>query len=272
MKSTKTILVAVDLSKYSHVVVRQAKELAGEMGLPLVYVYVFEDISIIKEDFDVKKYQIVRDYDQQIRSEYVLDAGDKVFIKFGRAYEEIIKLAKGLSQPFIVAGHRGNNPILRFFTGSTAERLAQCSPFPVWIHKKQSVSMPKRILVASDLSATSSQTIAKANEFKSALHAKLEVLHVVPEPVPILDIEFYSQLYKNIKREDSRQLKIFKKKHPSLITVKAKGSIVGQIQARAKAFDVLAVSPHNRKASLAPMGSITAKLIRTGDTPLLILP
>ncbi len=271
-QNIKNLIVAVDLSSYSKIVVRQAKELARGLNVPLSYVYVFEDIAIFDETIEFKKKHVTASYDKQIRKEYLLSEKDGVIIRYGRAYEEILALAKSYSRPMIVAGHKGNNPLVRIFVGSTAERLAQCSPFPLWIHRSSKIGFPKKILVPCDLSEKSTLTIEQANLFKLAFKAKIEIYHVMQEPTPILDFEAYSNIYQQIKKSDNRRLKMFKQEHPKLKTVRASGSVVDRIEDHAKAFDVMVLSPRNHNKSAALFGSITVKLIRSGDTPILVLP
>ncbi len=268
----QNIIVAVDLSKYSRVVARQAKEMAKNLKLPLIYIYVFEDTSIFEESHEISKKQVTKSYTNQVRKEYGLGNDDLVFIRYGRAYEEIIYFAKRYSQPLIVAGHKGQNLLMRFLLGSTAERLAQCSPFPVWIHRSQKTEMPRNILIPCDLSERTEQAIAQAEYFKHTMNAKFELFHVMKPPTPILDFEAYALIYREIKKSDETGLKKFRKAHPSLKVVSAEGGVVDKIVERAKSFDVIAIAPRNHRKDVIPFGSVTAKVIRNGETPILVMP
>ncbi len=50
------------------------------------------------------------------------------------------------------------------------------------------------------------------------------------------------------------------------------GGVVECIRARAKKFDIIALSPREHKTSSRFMGSVTAQLLGFGNTPIVIFP
>ena len=273
MKNQKisNLLVAVDFSAHSKVVVIQAREMASILGAEVSYIYVFENIAVFDAAFEIKKKRFAKYFETKMRNDYLLSKNESVLVKYGRAYEEITRAAKNFKNPMIVLGHRSNQ-LTRFLLGSTVERVALQSLCPVWIHRSASVRMPVKILIPTDLTKDSSRTIEKVDWFKSAFRSKLEIFHVMQQPSPILDFDAYSDIYREIQKFDDRQMKQFQKEHPSLSTVRSKGGVVDQILKRLKQFDVLVLSPRYHKASFGVFGSVTAKLIRLGEKPILILP
>ncbi len=271
-RTIKNLIVGVDLSNYSKVVAREAKELSEKLKIPATFVYVFQDIAIFDEAFKFKKPELSKHYEKEFRRKYSLSKNDNVIVRYGRPYEEIIATAKNFEDPMIIAGHRGYNSFVRFFLGSTVERLALVSPFPVWIHRGKAVVVPKKILIPCDLSARSHHTISEIGPLKSALKASTEFFYVMPEPMPVLDYQTYSIIHEQLMKIETRKVRSFRKKHPGLKTVKALSGAVYKIQERAKNFDLIALSPKNHKKSVPFFGSVTTKLLRSGDKPILVIP
>ena len=271
-RTIKNILVAVDLSKYSQTVVQQARVLAKKINAPLTFVYAFKDTEMFESPFGVRKAEVIKYYDQLIRQKYALDESIPVVVKFGKPYKQIIAAAKNLKFPLIVAGHRGQSTWTQFFVGSAAEQLGLESPYPVWIHRGESLIVPEKILIPCDLSERSHHAVHQVQPFLRAFKAKSELYHVVPQPLPILDFQSYVQFSEKIKRSEAQKRKAFKKKHPQLKIVDSEGGVVEQIQKRLENFDLLAISPKTSLKAKPFFGSVTSKLLRSGDKPILIAP
>lgn len=270
----KNLIVCVDLSNYSRVVVREAKELSHKLKIVATYIYVFQDATIFDETFNLKKREVSKYYEKEIRRKYSLNSNENIIICYGKPYEEIITVAKRFADPMILAGHRGHNVFVRFFLGSTAERLALNSPFPVWIHRGNTTVIPKKILVPCDLNDRNHPIIPQINSLKRTFKASIEFFYVIPEPIPMsfLDIQAYSVMYDLTMKAESNKVRSFKKRQPGLKTVHALGSVVFRIQERSKSFDLIALSPRYHKKSVPFFGSVTTKLLRSGNKPILIIP
>lgn len=267
----KTLIVGVDLSKYSKIVVKEAKLMAKKMRIPLIYVYVFQDIFVYQDTFVAARENIAEDFEKQVREKYHLHKDDQVLIKFGRPYDEIISAAKKFKQPMIIVGHRGQSPITRFFIGSTAERLALLSPIPVWIHRGEKTHLPKRVLVPCDLSKKSEHTVKSVATLKEEFGSEIELYHVTEEPVGLLEYQLWSNIYEDFRASENKKFTTFQKKHLPYKTTRGSGNIVKEIQARAKKFDVVAISPRANK-TIPFFGNVTAKIVRSGQYPVLVIP
>ncbi len=268
----KNLIVGVDLSDYSKIVVKEARNLSKKLSIPAVFVYVFEDIAIFDTSFSYEKPKLNSFYEKKVRQKYRLKKEDKVLVCYGRPHIELIETAKKYTNPMIIAGHKGRNPIVRLFIGSTAEQLALLSPFPTWIHRGRKQVLPKQILVACDLSARTSRTIQGLKFFKDKMQSKLELLHVFAEPTPLLDAHLYGLLYEQMKQADDRKVKTFKKKYPDLKTRRSWGTVADRIQTVAKDYDLIAISPRKQRNSAPQFSSVTTKVIRSGEKPVLVLP
>ena len=271
-KGIARLVVGVDLSKYSKIVVQEARELAKKLQVPITFVHVFDSAEVFASEFMVSKAEISKDCEREVRDYYSLRKAEAVEIRFGKAHEEIIDAAKKAGGALIVVGHRGHSAIARFFLGSTVERLALLSPFPVWIHRGRGLVMPKKILVACDLSARSHHTLEELAPLKSAFKASAESFYVRSEPVPVLDYQTYALVKEQLSKIEDAKVRSFKKKHPQLKIGRALAGAVSGIQERSKAFDLIALSPRNHKASAHYFGSVTAKLLRSGEKPVLVIP
>ncbi len=271
-KSIKTLVVGADISPYSKLFVKQAQSLAKSLKASLVFVYVFPEANLFTPAFAHRKPYVTDFYQKAVRSFYKLPPRSKVLIRFGTPHQEIIAAAKKFKHPLIVVGHRGHNAVARFFLGSNAERVALDSPYPTWIHKGKRNTLPKNILVPSDLSAKSAKMIKFLAGLQKSLKTKSELYHVYQEPVPTLDFAAYARIYRISKGEDDRKVRTFEKSFPTLKVDTALGSINEKIKNHSEFFDLVAVSPTPRKVSRRFFGRVTETLLRSGNKSVLVLP
>jgi nucleotide-binding universal stress UspA family protein len=142
----------------------------------------------------------------------------------------------------------------------------------VIIHKLRQEQFPKNILIPCDLSARFETTV-KGLKNVGLKGKQVEACHVLQPPVPLLDYQGWELIYDAFKKASAREIADFRKKHQSVkITEFLSQDIVGVLTKRAKAFDVIAISPHQTKGVLSSFGSITSKLVRASSTPVLVLP
>lgn len=267
----KNLVVGVDLSSYSKVVVREAKALGKKMGIRPVYVYVFENTSIFDSKFDFRQKQISKYYTREMKIKLGLNE-DEVVVRFGRPSYQIIAEAKSRPHSMILVGHRGQSPLGRIFIGSTAEDIALSSPVPVWVHRGEKVVMPKKVLIPVDFSLRSGRAISKMSTLNKSFNSSVELFHVMQQPVPILDYAAYSLYYNEMKKIDDAGVKKLKNQNPKMKTKTAIGNIIYEITERSKDFNVVALSPRNESKKAPFFGGVTAKLIRNSDKPVLVLP
>lgn len=270
-QAIKSLLAAVDFSDYSKLVAEEAKLLAKKMKIPLQFIYVVQDISMFSSTYKLNKVGFVRETEKKIRDKYKLNARTKVAIAIGKPHECIIRSARNLKRPLILIGHRSRNPVARLFIGSTAEKVALYSPFPVWVHRGEKARIPKRILVPFDFSPRTDRSVETVQALSKPLNSKIEMYHVMEQPIAPYELDSFADHYVEIKRADDAGLAAFRAQHPKLKVNHSQGWVVDSIQVRSKRFDLIAVAPRNSK-TLGYFGSVTTKLIRTGNKPLLILP
>lgn len=169
-RAFKTIIVGVDLSDDSKLVVREARELGREMNAPVKFIHVHEeDLGHSVNNLKLDRAKITRSYQNEAKELYGDDV--EIQVRFGRADREIIAVARRSPNPLIVVGHRGGGALSRFLLGSVAESLAQSSPCPVWFHRGSKVVQPRKILIPSDLDKRSEHTLRAVEPLRNVFHA-----------------------------------------------------------------------------------------------------
>lgn len=265
----KHIIVGIDFSKYSKTVVKEAQKLSETMNIPVTYFYAYDYFQTLGHT--------IEEFESRIKKEilkiYKLAENSSVVVKIGDAATEIIAFSKKIDQlPLIVVGHKGYSKVARLFLGSTAEKIATLSPFPVWVHRGRRALLPKRVLVPSDFSEQTDRTLMRVKSFEASVHPALELYHIIPEPIPILDYPVYSAMAKRLHAEDDKIFAEFTKNHPGLKTVRSSGNILNKIEKKAKGFDIVALSPRGKNKRDPLLGKIATKLVRSVNKPILICP
>ena len=269
LQPIKQIIVGIDFSKYSKTVIKEAQKLSETMNVPwaLVYVYdYFQTLGGTIEEFELRtRKQIVKIYNLEKDLPLILRMGDPA--------TQLVEFAKKQAgTPLIMVGYKGHSKIAHFFLGSTAEKVATLSPFPVWIHRGNRTLLPKRVLVPSDFTEQTDRALTRVKLFESTFHPALELYHVIPDPMPILDFPVYSEVYKSLHDEDDKLFAEFQKTHAEFKTVRGSGNVIDKIEKRSKRFDLIALSPHGKNKVTPLLGKVATKLVRTGNKPVLICP
>lgn len=148
----KKILVAVDGSAESQKAANEAMELAKKFGCSVTFLTVVElksdvsyteyDVMISPDYFELREKMIKgkMDHDSKMLHSLVLKLGQddikkEELVVLGDAHPKIVEVAQSGQFDLIVMGHRGLNPLKRFFLGSVAKRVIEDSPCSVLITK-----------------------------------------------------------------------------------------------------------------------------------------
>ncbi|HEX7673118.1 MAG TPA: universal stress protein [Bdellovibrio sp.] len=268
----ETLVVAVDFSNYSRTVAHEAKQLSDSLHLPLTYVFALEDL--VASDISAAELNDIRKtYEAKVRSEYNLSRAQRIVIRFGPAAREIIAAARHEINPLIIVGYHGAHPFARFFMGSVTEALVKESPFPLWIHRGEKASLPKKILIPSDLEQHSETALEKAQFLTDAWNSELEVYHVFQDFYPAYDSESWLLADDIMKSWDDEKFESFKKAHPTLKVHRTRGTITQCIRDYSKNFDLIALAGHDKNEDfLLPLNALTAQMLHEGNKPILLVP
>ena len=108
-------------------------------------------------------------------------------IRGGRAYEEIVHLAREINADLIALSTRGRGGLKHLLLGSTAERVVRNAPCPVLVTRKRKQNMQtqrqtfaiRTILVPTDFSQCSLAGAEYAAFLAKNLHATLRLFHAM---------------------------------------------------------------------------------------------
>jgi nucleotide-binding universal stress UspA family protein len=102
----------------------------------------------------------------------------KTQIVTGKAWLEITREAVRGGYDMVLIGTRGMGAIGRMIFGSTAMKLLQNCPCPVWVARPETQVVPTSILAASDFSEVSDTVLRLALRIGSLAGANVSLLHV----------------------------------------------------------------------------------------------
>jgi nucleotide-binding universal stress UspA family protein len=190
------ILCPTDFSEYSTVALEHAVALRGSLGASLEALHVLPFALVPGGDFAypwpasgtagpemlVQSERELRAFVERVAGP---DSGIERRILEGDAAREIAAEAERLGAGLIVMGTHGRSGFDRLLLGSVAEKVLRRAPCPVLTVRapmKASVGAPasfRRILCATDLSASSPLTIDTALSVAEENQADLTLLHVI---------------------------------------------------------------------------------------------
>ena len=278
LSSIDNVVVGVDFSKSSRMVLKQAEALAKKMKANLVIVYVAEDpVNMAAPTLYTSPFQYVpptpKEMITEVKKFYRITESEKVsiVIRRGAAAKNILQVAKALPNPLIVVGSVGHGAFSRFILGSQAEELALNSPYPVWIHRGSKIKELSSLLVPVDFSSSTQGVVDVLKGAATDLKLKLNYLYIQSETYPFLDYETYLSFQKKMKIEFLKFKKQFEKINPSVKIKVKSGDAAEEIVMVGKNYDAIVMRPHNHPGLFKKFGKVTAKVIRLADVPILII-
>ncbi|MFZ5375577.1 MAG: universal stress protein [Campylobacterota bacterium] len=154
-----TILVAVDISDTGMRVLSKAAVFADRYGAQLNIIHVIED-TWYTLNHDIRS--IGEQIWKRLRTISPSLKRKDFHCVEGNAVREICALAETVGADLILLGSSGENYIFReLLVGSTTKNIVRDSPVPVLVVKNDSVLQPERILIPTNLSEYSKNTIFK---------------------------------------------------------------------------------------------------------------
>ena len=142
----KSILVPIDFSAGSEKALARAVPLAHQFGAKLTLLHVVEPAGT--PDFDTS-FPLLLDDDKlkgacRNRLDRIVKDGqiepkliEKTLVRFGRAFNEIVRAAKTLKVDLIVISTHGYTGLKHAFLGSTTERVVRHASCPVLVVRAQ---------------------------------------------------------------------------------------------------------------------------------------
>lgn len=268
----KTIVVGVDFSEYSKIVVKQANLLSKLWKTNLVLVHAVQDPVQYAPAIYVPFPNLLplESYESEIMKFYkITSKAVKLVAVRGVPSDCLIQIAKKQDQPMIMVGYKGNRPIAEFFFGSTAQSLVFKAKMPVWIQRGRKVMIPKKVLVPHDLSLEANESIDMVKEISEASPLKYEVFFVQERPYPVMNYTAFTLAEMHNLNVSVAKIRRLKRNYPNLSVKAEKGNLTTKVQKQAKNFDLLVMSHHNPKRFFG--GSETVNLLQHVNKPALIV-
>lgn len=272
----QTVIVGVDFSKYSKVVLKQATELAKQFNAKLVVVYAnLGEYLTASPDFIIPaEFPTTDEVKKAIQSFYQIENSEKneIVVGEGLPAKTILRVASQAPNPLIIVGSQGKSAVSRYILGSHAESIALQSPYPVWVHRGKRTVPLKRVLVPTDLSSSSYKQIGKLQKWQHKSPLSLNYLFVKPEISPILSYPTYKEMAREFNSSIRKAINSFNNRGLQVPLITRVGNDPSQeISRLAKKYDVIAMNPHHRSGILNKFGRITSKVIRLSDNPVLVM-
>jgi nucleotide-binding universal stress UspA family protein len=290
----RNILVPIDFSEMSIQAIEAAENLACRFGARIYLVHVQDatypagfmaptpmmtgDVIAIHHENEKSLRKRLRD----LAARLDLSPDDCRVLTTAPAFDAICGLARELSIDLIVMPTHGRTGLKHLFLGSTAERVVQHSPAPVFVVRKRGGGL-NTILVPIDFSGCSLDALKYAIKFAEKVAAKIIVIHAVhlgyaytSDGYAMYDL---SQITKTLRKDAERQMREFVRaakfgsvKFETAIRV---GPAVEEICAFAKGEDVdlIITATHGRTGfKHVLIGSIAENVVRHADRPVLVVP
>jgi nucleotide-binding universal stress UspA family protein len=198
--SIRNILVPIDFSKISIQALQTAKSLARHLDATIHLVHVrqftYSDAFLssaftserLPGSYDAQRARQLANQLKTVRIKSGLSTRARTHvITGGPAFHEICRLAQKIPADLIVTATHGRTGLKHVLLGSTAERIVQHSPCPVFVVRQKRTSLKTRrmfttetIVVPVDFSACSLEGLNYAIPLADRVAAKIVLLHAVP--------------------------------------------------------------------------------------------
>ena len=300
----RRILVPIDFSKMSILAIETAKRLAQrfEATIDLVHVYELDyPAGFIAPAPPLMPYPVVaydagaeRKIGERLRAlaaQYDLP-NEACHVGSGApAFDEICRLARELMANLIVLPTHGYTGLKHVFLGSTAERVIQHSPCPVFVARERGKKRSRisssgsinSILVPVDFSQCSFQALEYAIEFAERVAARLIVFHAVhlgyaltADGYGMYDLSAVQDAArKDAERQMEEFLRLAKFRGVKFETVVKDGPPVSEICefAEQRDVDLIITATHGRTGfKHLLMGSVAEQIVRYAHRPVLVVP
>ena len=305
--SLKKILVPVDFSAMSTSAIETAQRLGKPFGAAIHLVHVHESyypasfmasgapvpMSIVpfREDAAPR----IADELTALARKYGISAANCYIQNDTPIFNEICKVAQRIEADLIVMPTHGYTGVTHFFEGSTAERIVQHSPCPVYIAKRDTRSRKDasasktsfrvdKILVPVDFSDCSLEGLKYAIQFADKFAAKILLLNAVTLGYAYA-ADGYSMMYdvstlQDIAGKDAeRQMREFVRRAQFggvkfKTTVKIASPVDGIcLFAEKQDVDLIIMSTHGRTGfKHVFIGSTAEQVVRRTKRPVLVVP
>jgi nucleotide-binding universal stress UspA family protein len=302
-RTIKKILVPIDFSPISIQAIETAKRLAKRFDatVHLAHVHHWQypagfrgpvlSAGQLPVSFEEHRREQLAEQLKAIASKSGLSPRDQTHLRTGAApFHEICKLAQEIPADLIVMPTHGYTGLKHVFLGSTAERVVQHSPCPVFVvrekkrrSKSGALRSIKTILVPVDFSDCSRHGLQYAIEFANEFGARIILLHATDlgyiyssDGIMLYDVRGLQDAARESSERQMRELmRTVKFGRSKFKTVLTNGSPVLDICSFAKDHDVdlIITSTHGLTGfQHVLIGSVAEKVVRHAPCSVLVVP
>lgn len=285
----RKVVVATDFGVQSARAAALAADLASRSAAQLTLVHVVEPVVVpypIVVDAAapaVLEREAQRALDAELARVRRLVPDAESVVLGGTPADEVMLLASRTGADLIVTGTHGRRPFERWMLGSVAEKMVRTSRIPVLV--VHDAARPfRRILAATDFGVASEHAVALAARVARSCGARMTLLHVVDDVVPVYAIEsLYKSLITPTFDEQERRAREELADTASVVSGVAAGEVSAHIhrgkaavaiaaEAETGAYDLVAVGTHGRNVlTRLLVGSVAEKLVRHAPCPVLVV-
>ena len=299
----RNILVPIDFSKMSIEAIETAKRLGQRFGatIHLAHVHHWQypadfvgpvlSSGFLPESFQEDRNRQLAEQLKSVAKRAGFSPQEQTHLRTGAApFHEICKLAQEIPADLIVMPTHGHTGLKHVLLGSTAERVVQHSPCPVFVVRQRKRKSETRrvfttdsILVPVDFSSCSREGLQYAIGFANEFGARLILLHVrylgyiySSEGTALYDIPALQEAArKNAERQMRQLVRSVSFGGVKFETAFTEGSPALDICAFAKDHDVdlIITSTHGLTGfEHVLIGSIAEKVVRHAPCSVLVVP
>jgi nucleotide-binding universal stress UspA family protein len=301
--SIRNILVPVDFSKMSLQAIETAKRLTQRFGatIHLAHVHHWQypadftgpmiSSGFLPASFEEHRNKQLAEELKTVASKAGLSSRDQTHLRTGAsAFHEICTLAQEIPADLVVMPTHGYAGLKHVFLGSTAERVVQHSPCPVFVvgqrkrrSKTRRVFTADTILVPVDFSDCSREGLRYAIGFANEFGARIILLHATylgyiysSEGTAIYDVRALQEAArKSAERQMRKLVRTVKFGRAKFKTILTDNSPVLDTCSFAKDHDVdlIITSTHGWTGfTHALIGSVAERVVRHAPCSVLVVP
>jgi nucleotide-binding universal stress UspA family protein len=281
------ILIATDFSEASTKAVRFGAELAQRSGAEVTLAHVFDPSPYMRlleprspEEAEQAMGGAARDGLERIVETHLqnVERVHTVALRNPSAAAALCAHAGDHDIDLVVMGTRGRSGIVRMLLGSCAARLVRHAPCDVLVVRGEVDGKVDHIAAPTDLSENGSAAIDAGGELHDDYSAKLSILHVLDQSVPVPSSQGFglvdtATLSKQLEGELSAIVETrFEGQSDVSVVVRVDTSPSAGIctWAEENAVDLLVVSTHGRTGLSAMLiGSVAEHVVQEAPCPVL---
>jgi nucleotide-binding universal stress UspA family protein len=297
--SIRNILVSIDFSSMSIQAIETAQRLAQrfEAKVHLVHIHHWQypagfmgpvsSRDLPPMTFEEHRKKTLAEDLKKLARRCGLSLAEAIHLREGAStFDEICRTAQEIPADLIVLPTHGRTGLKHVFLGSTAERIVQHSPCPVFVIRESEKAAGERIdkiLVPVDFSSCSLEGLNYAIRWAEKVAARILILNVVDLGVALTsdgyamyDLSKYREAAgKEAERQMRKFVRLVKFGGVKFETAVVTGPPVDEICAFAQSQDVdlIITSTHGRTGfEHVLIGSTAEKVVRYAQHPVLVVP